>query len=147
MGDVRQTIIDRLADGESLLAICSTEGLPCARTIQRWQNEDDEFDVAVMRARENGFLIRAEKAVKAAKDAEDAAKGRLALDAERWFLGKLSNAFSDDKTRKIETKSEVTHRYDLDNLSADALDDLERILADASAGEGSESPPPPDRLH
>jgi hypothetical protein len=93
--EARQIILDRLAEGESLLAICEDEGLPCARTVQRWQNDDPEFDVAITRARESGFLLRAEKAVADAKKADDASKGRLAFDAERWFLGKLSNAFSD----------------------------------------------------
>ena len=39
--------------------------------------------------------------VASAKIAEDAGKGRLAFDAERWYLGKLSNAFSDDKKREL----------------------------------------------
>ena len=46
-----------------------------------------------MDAREVGYLLRAEAAVEAAKNAECPQKGRLAFDAERWFLGKLSRAF------------------------------------------------------
>jgi hypothetical protein len=40
--------------------------------------------------------------------AEDAAKGRLSFDAHRWYLGKLSNAFSDDKAQKHEHKLDMT---------------------------------------
>ncbi len=98
----RQIILDRLAQGQSLISICKIEGMPNRLTVQRWQNEDTDFDVAVMRAREDGFVLRADQAIIDAKTAEDAAKGRLAFDAERWYLGKLSNAFSDDKTRKHE---------------------------------------------
>jgi hypothetical protein len=95
--DIRARIVERLADGESLSAICSDADMPNRCTIQRWQKDDAEFDAAVTHAREVGFEVRAERAVAAAKTAEDAGKGRLAFDAERWYLGKLSNAFSDNK--------------------------------------------------
>lgn len=95
IAEARAEVIERLADGESLLAICEADHLPSARTVQRWQEADAEFDVAIMRARETGYFLRGERAVADAKKATDAALGRLALDAERWFLGKLSNAFSD----------------------------------------------------
>jgi hypothetical protein len=102
---IRQTILEELEKGRSLLSICRDEGMPSARTVQRWQNEDAEFDVAVTRAREDGFHYLAEQARIKAQTAEDAAKGRLAFDADRWYLGKLSNAFSDHKAQK----HEVTH--------------------------------------
>ena len=79
--------------------------MPSARTVQRWQNDDEEFDVSVTRAREDGFHFLAELARLNAQTAADPAKGRLAFDADRWYLGKLSNAFSDNKAQK----HEVTH--------------------------------------
>lgn len=106
--EVREQILERLANGESLSAICRLEGMPNRATVQRWQNDDAEFDAAVTRAREEGFQERAEKAVIAAKSADDAAKGRLAFDAERWYLGKLSNAFSDNKPQKLEHRHDVS---------------------------------------
>lgn len=106
MSDLRDKtegeILARLADGESLSSICRDADMPNRATVQRWQDDDPAFDAAVTRAREDGFAYRAERAVMEAKTAEDASKGRLAFDAERWYLGKLSNAFSDDKARKHE---------------------------------------------
>jgi hypothetical protein len=99
---VRQTILDEIEKGRSLLSVCKDEGMPNRSTVQRWQNEDEAFDAAVTRAREDGFHYLAEQARINAQTAEDAAKGRLAFDADRWYLGKLSNAFSDNKTGKIE---------------------------------------------
>lgn len=46
------------------------------------------------------MFVRAERAVEEAKAAKDAALGRLAFDAERWYVGKLSNAFA-DKVRHV----------------------------------------------
>jgi hypothetical protein len=99
---VEEELLERLADGESLVQICRDERMPNRSTVQRWQDDDDVFDAAVTRARESGMFVRAERAVEVAKTATDASLGRLAFDAERWYVGKLSNAFSDDKTRKHE---------------------------------------------
>lgn len=104
----REAILERLADGEGLVAICKTEGMPNRKTVQRWQDSDPEFDVAVTRAREVGMLSRAEQAVMDAKTAEDAQKGRLAFDAERWYIGKLSNAFSDNKPKDLNVNVGLT---------------------------------------
>lgn len=104
---VREEICERLADGESLLQICKGKKMPNRRTVQRWQDDDPDFDAAITRARESGMFVLAEQAVKDAKMAEDAARGRLAFDAVRWYVGKLSNAFSDDKARKVDIKMAI----------------------------------------
>jgi hypothetical protein len=98
--EVRQAILDRLASGESLSEICRDKEMPSRETVRLWQNDDKAFDLAVTRAREDGFEQRAVDAVRKAQSAEDAAKARLAFDAERWYLGKLSNAFSDNKPQE-----------------------------------------------
>lgn len=107
MTDTREHILAELENGRSLLSICKDEGMPNRSTVQRWQNEDEDFDAAVTRAREDGFHYLAEQARLNAQTAEDATKGRLAFDADRWYLGKLSNAFSDNKAQKLE------HSHDL----------------------------------
>lgn len=101
---VEEDLLERLAAGQSLTEICDGQGMPTRRTVQRWQDADAAFDVAVTRAREAGFHARAEQALIDAKAAKDASLGRLAFDAERWYLGKLSNAFSDNKPQRHEHK-------------------------------------------
>lgn len=103
--DQRERILAELEKGRSLLSICADAEMPNRSTVQRWQADDAAFDAAVTRAREDGFHYLAEQARIRAQTAEDAAKGRLAFDADRWYLGKLSNAFSDNKAQK----HEVTH--------------------------------------
>ena len=95
MADTREQILALLADGESLSAICRRDDMPCWRTVHNWMDADKEYAAQITRAREIGYALRAERAVEQAKVADDAAKGRLAFDAERWFLGKLSNAFAE----------------------------------------------------
>lgn len=99
MDDTRQAIVDELTNGKSLSVICENAGLPNRRTVQRWQDDDEEFNAAVTHAREIGFHSLAEKALADAETDTDAALGRLKFDARRWYLGKLSNAFSDNKAQ------------------------------------------------
>lgn len=107
---VTDEILERLANGEGLILICQSDGMPDRRTVQRWQNDDLDFDAAITRARETGMFSRAERAVEEAKNADDPQKGRLAFDAERWYIGKLSNAFGDKvKHEGTGPKGEIVH--------------------------------------
>jgi hypothetical protein len=121
---VEEDICERLADGESIVSICKDAKLPSLRTVMSWQADDADFAARIMRAREAGYLIRGERAVEKAKEAEDAGLGRLAFDAERWYLGKLSNAFSEDKTRKHEhsglIRTERVERVIIDPANTDS---------------------------
>jgi hypothetical protein len=108
MDDVREHILAGLMEGKSLASICRESGMPTCRTVQRWQVDDPEFDVAVTHAREEGYQLLAEQARIRALTADDPAKGRLAFDADRWYLGKLSNAFSDNKAQKHEVTHDLT---------------------------------------
>jgi hypothetical protein len=107
MEQVRERILEMLLEGKSLAAICKMDGMPDRRTVQRWQNDEADFGAAVTHAREEGFQLLADEARRKAHATEDAAKGRLAFDADRWYLGKLSNAFSDNKALKHEHSGSV----------------------------------------
>lgn len=62
-----------------------------------------------------------------------------------WLKNRRSQEWRDVK--HIDGKQEVTHKYDLDSLPTERLDELERILADAAAGQGSEGEEKPSKLH
>jgi hypothetical protein len=102
MDDVRETIIAELEKGRSLLSICRDDGMPSLELSRDGRREDEEFDLAVTHAREEGYHALAEQALEEAGTAVDPAKDRLKFDARRWYLGKLSNAFSDNKAQKHE---------------------------------------------
>lgn len=50
-----QAIVERLSEGEPLAQICRDEGMPAARTVREWQQDDPEVSAAIARAREEGF--------------------------------------------------------------------------------------------
>jgi hypothetical protein len=96
---LEETLLDRLLAGEALNAICKDEEIPVSESYVRKKARDDaEFGAKYARAREIGYQCRAERAVEDAKSAEDASKGRLAFDAERWYLGKMLPTVFGDKT-------------------------------------------------
>ena len=50
--EVRQSIIERIATGESLRAICESEGMPDKATVCRWLMAEPEFATKYAHARE-----------------------------------------------------------------------------------------------
>ncbi len=88
--DIATRILQRMAGGETLTAICRTAGMPCHSTVRLWAIEDrDGFSARYARAREAQAHAIAEGALDGAQRATDAALGRLEFDAKRWFAGKM----------------------------------------------------------
>lgn len=99
-------ICTRLADGESLRSICSTEGMPDRVTVFRWLRERDEFRIQYARAREDQAESIAEEMMEIADDGRrdytEDEEGRLAVDHDhiqrsklrvetrKWLLAKMA---------------------------------------------------------
>ncbi len=86
--DARERILDRLEAGEALTQICKDDDLPSAPTFLRWCDKDEELAKQYARASQLGYDAMADQALREAREAKDAATGRLAFDAARWWLGK-----------------------------------------------------------
>lgn len=97
--DQIEEMLERMGNGETLTSISSDARMPSMASMMRWEEEQDtELGARITQARARGWTARAELAVEAAKTAEDASKGRLSFDAERWFLGKMHPKKFGDKT-------------------------------------------------
>lgn len=132
--EVIDSIAEQLAEGKSLVVICKQDGMPTPRQVYRWINSDDDIAARILEAREVGFHLRAEMAVATAKSAKDPIAGRLAFDAERWYLGKLSNAF-----REKPLAVGVSVNVDRDDAFAAIAGALDRAAAAISSGRNSTS--------
>lgn len=99
---IADEICTRLANGESLRAICrSDDAFPDESTVRQWVIDDREgFYPQYTRAREIGLDCRADALIEDAKQAKDAALGRLAFDADRWYLSKLAPKRYGDKLQQ-----------------------------------------------
>ncbi len=99
--DVADAICDRLAGGESLRAITADEAMPGETTVRRWLASEDalfgEFRRQYACAREAQGDNYAERVVDDAMAAEDAALGRLRMDALKWAASKLAPKKYGDK--------------------------------------------------
>jgi hypothetical protein len=104
--EVKQTILDRLAQGESLNAICKDEGLPAFRTVMDWLEQDGDFRTKYARAREAQAdvlfdgMAAIEGKVEEGSLKPDAA--RVILDSQRWRAEKL-------KPKAYGSKVDVNH--------------------------------------
>ena len=100
-------ICERLAEGESLRAICADKAMPSISTVMGWlfDGNHDKFSEQYARAREAQAEIRADEIVDIADDAsgdftadkdgklvansEHIQRSRLRVDARKWIAAKL----------------------------------------------------------
>ncbi len=90
--EVFDRICERIAEGESLRAICSDKDMPARVNVIRWLEKDEALRNQYARARE----LQADhefdeiKAIADLASAEDVQVARLRVDARKWRAGKLA---------------------------------------------------------
>lgn len=116
-------ICDRLADGESVRAICRTDGMPNERTVRRWAADPEHpFAPQYARSREIGYMKMADELLEIADDGsndwmvregkdgaeswvlngEHVQRSRLRVDTRKWLLSKmLPKVFGDKMTNEV----------------------------------------------
>lgn len=126
--DQIQEMLQHMADGIPIVHIEKMPGMPSADSMERWEAAGDPLAGSITRARARGWDKRAADAVVTAKAAEDPSKGRLAFDAERWFLSKLAPRKYGDKTllgSDPENPLPTAVSLDMSKLSEAALREIE----------------------
>lgn len=99
-----EIICARIADGESLRAICRDEGMPAKGTVFRWiaqiKEFQDQYEAAMVQRSEAMFEDILEIADDTSRDTIDTENGekansewisrsRLRVDARKWMLSKM----------------------------------------------------------
>lgn len=114
--DVADLICDRIVESDyGLEQICESDDLPSVRTVYRWLNEHEDFRQQYARAKEAQGHVQAERGLKEALSATDAAIGRLKWDARRWTASKLAPKQYGDKL-ELGGQVTLTHESALDEL-------------------------------
>lgn len=98
--EIADRICERLADGESLRAICSDDDMPATSTVCRWLANNEAFQEQYTHARElqadalfdDCLAIADGTTLKAKEDVQDR---RLQIDTRKWMAGKLKGKYSD----------------------------------------------------
>jgi hypothetical protein len=112
--EVVSVICDRLAEGESLRAICADDDMPGKSTVFQWLAAHKEFADQYARARETQADTLFDEILSIADDgANDTyvtdgglatnhdviARSRLRVDARKWMAGKLRPKVYGDKVQ------------------------------------------------
>jgi hypothetical protein len=130
-------ICNQIAEGKSLRAICRERGLP-ESSVRYHLNKDEVAFAQTARARELGCDALADECMEISDNpALDPADRRVRIETRLKLIGKWSQRYSDKLT--VATTQTVTHRYELDGLSADELDTLERLAGKAAVARGDTS--------
>ena len=120
----QEEICERIAQGESLTAICKDAHTPHYITTLRWLNEEPVFASNYARAREDQADHYAEEIIAIADTEEDAAKARVRVDARKWVASKL-------KPKKYGEKLDLNHSGSIEQLSDEEIDRrIARALAE-----------------
>lgn len=125
--DTATEILERLADGESLAAICRDENMPGEKTVRAWALEDREgFSTRYARARELQAERWADEIVSIGDDVpsdRDAVqRARLRVDTRKWLLSKLL-------PKKYGDRTEVQHSGYMFNPDDFSREGLQRVKA------------------
>lgn len=107
--ELAASILERLATGESLRAICKPEVMPAASTICLWALSDKVFAEHYARARESQADALAEEILEIADDSsrdfrtimrdgvetevfdtEHVQRSKLRVDSRKWFASKVA---------------------------------------------------------
>lgn len=99
----------RLAQGESLRAICEGDGMPAEATVRGWAIDDvSGFTARYARARELQADFYADQTIEisdGATDKDSAAAARVQIQARQWIASKLKpKAYGDKLTQEITGK-------------------------------------------
>lgn len=86
--DTAVKVLAVLSECGNLSKACRETGTK-AQSFLRWCDQKPEHAEQYVRAREAGLDAEADRAIEEALTAGDAALGRLALDARKWYLSKL----------------------------------------------------------
>ena len=111
--ETADAICERLADGESLRAICETDGMPAESTVRSWALDDvNGFATQYARARELGYELLADEILTISDDGRNdtyqtdngettnhdvIARSRLRVDSRKWMLSKMLPKVYGDK--------------------------------------------------
>lgn len=84
-------VCERIAEGESVIGICSEEGMPSRAAIYKWLDERPYLVDKYARAKELCADSFADEIIQIADSAkvDDHQVARLRIDARKWSAGKL----------------------------------------------------------
>ncbi len=130
-------ICRRLAEGESLRAICADKAMPAISTVMGWlfNGKHEDFSEQYTRARQAQAEFQADEIIEIADAAEHGASeavqaARLRVDARKWIAAKLLPKRYGDKLQHTgEGGGPIRTEVDLTGIPTDVLRELRKLAA------------------
>lgn len=88
--ELAETICHRLANGESLRAICEDENMPDRATVINWTLDLPEFSAKYASARARQQDVLAEETIHIADSEPDPARARVRVAARHWLAERMA---------------------------------------------------------
>ena len=136
VAEIQERVITEIQTGRSLRQVCSDEGMPNFRTVQRWIVADGAFAVRYARARtaQADTLFDRMEAVEEAVAAGtmDSHAARVVLDSMRWRAAKLAPKVYGDRLDVSVTDTRISIQGALQAAQsrlADVVDVTPRITS------------------
>lgn len=110
-------ICERIAEGESLLAICKTKDYPAKRTFLRWVANDEKLAAQYGEAQNMRAEHYFDEIVDIADKGSDPAKTRVQVDARKWVLARMNpKKYGDRFTQELtgEGGGPVIHKVEFE---------------------------------
>lgn len=129
------SICERIADGESLRAICADDAMPSTSTVCKWLSEQPAFSEQYARARElqadalfdeileiaddgtNDWMERKnadDQSIGWKENGEALRRSQLRVDARKWMAGKL-------QAKKYGDKLDLNHTGSIGTMSEEQV--------------------------
>lgn len=147
--ELANSILLRIAEGESLSAICSEEGMPTRSTVSLWivDGKHKEFSDGYARARQAQAVLMAEELMGIADDgsndwmtkngsngeayesfnSEHYQRSRLRVDTRKWYLSKVLPKVYGDKQTVDHTSTDGTMTPKGTVIAKDVQDILDNL--------------------
>jgi len=150
-----ETICNRLADGESLRAICADAKMPDKTTVLRWLTKHEDFRTQYARAREVQAERMAEDILAIADDGENdtyvddegnqrtdhdvIARSRLRVDTRKWLMSKMAPKKYGERVvteHAGDPENPIRHKVEADAAFAEIVGALDSAARAKSGGTG-----------
>ena len=129
VAEIQDRVVDAIQTGRSLRQVCSDDGMPDFRTVQRWIVADGQFAVKYTRARvaQADTLFDRMEAVEEAVTAGtmDSHAARVVLDSMRWRASKLAPKVYGDRLDVSVTDTRISITGALQAAQARLVDVLD----------------------
>ena len=134
---IKKIICDRIAEGETMVAICLESDMPSREAIRKWLSKDSEFQENYTRAqciRQMGWseeIIHIADGIPERATSQQIARARQQINARKWATARVVGGMRSEGTGNPSETTKKQRRLALANQLQTALDkglDLKGVI-------------------